>query len=84
MDTHADRPDDSPHRPYSALRYLLLQRGRRAVAQSRMAVAGGAGFCYAHLGVFGLKLLKLVCSSILIVALAIGISATGASAGCSG
>ena len=37
-------------------------------------------FFYAHLGVFGLKLLKLLCSSILIVALAIGISATGASA----
>ncbi len=36
-------------------------------------------FCYAHLGVFGLKLLKFVVSSILIVALAIGISATGAS-----
>jgi len=35
-------------------------------------------FFYAHLGVFGLKLLKLLCSSILIVALAIGISATGA------
>jgi hypothetical protein len=34
-------------------------------------------FFYAHLGVFGLKLLKLICSSILIVALAIGISATG-------
>jgi len=37
-------------------------------------------FCYAHLGVFGLKLLKLLFSSILIVALAIGISASGASA----
>jgi hypothetical protein len=37
-------------------------------------------FCYAHLGVFGLKLLKLLCSSILIGALAIGISATGAAA----
>ncbi len=37
-------------------------------------------FFYAHLGVFGLKLLKLACSSILIVALAIGISATGAAA----
>ena len=37
-------------------------------------------FCYAHLGVFGLKLLKLVCSSILIVAMAIGISASDASA----
>lgn len=35
-------------------------------------------FCYAHLGVFGLKLLKLLTSSILIIALAIGISATGA------
>ncbi|HZC44960.1 MAG TPA: hypothetical protein VE243_00710, partial [Candidatus Acidoferrum sp.] len=35
-------------------------------------------FCYAHLGVFGLKLLKVVLSSVLIVALAIGISATGA------
>jgi hypothetical protein len=35
-------------------------------------------FFYAHLGVFGLKLLKLICSSILIVALAIGISASGA------
>ena len=37
-------------------------------------------FFYAHLGVFGLKLLKLICSSILIIALAIGISATGATA----
>jgi hypothetical protein len=37
-------------------------------------------FCYAHLGVFGLKLLKLLAASILTVALAIGISATGASA----
>jgi hypothetical protein len=35
-------------------------------------------FFYAHLGIFGLKLLKLICSSILIVALAIGISASGA------
>jgi hypothetical protein len=35
-------------------------------------------FFYAHLGVFGLKLLKLICSSILIVALAIGISASDA------
>jgi hypothetical protein len=37
-------------------------------------------FCYAHLGVFGLKLLKLLFASILIVSLAIGISATGAAA----
>jgi hypothetical protein len=37
-------------------------------------------FFYAHLGVFGLKLLKLICSSILIIALAIGISASGAAA----
>ncbi|HEY9159082.1 hypothetical protein [Candidatus Binatus sp.] len=36
-------------------------------------------FSYAHLGVFGLKLLKLLCASITILALAIGISATGAS-----
>jgi hypothetical protein len=36
-------------------------------------------FCYAHLGVFGLKLLKVLCGSILIIALAIGISATAAS-----
>ena len=36
-------------------------------------------FFYAHLGVFGLKLLKLLCSIILIVAMAIGISASGAS-----
>ena len=35
---------------------------------------------YAHLGVFGLKLLKLLCASITILALAIGISATRASA----
>ncbi len=35
-------------------------------------------FFYAHLGVFGLKLLKLICSSILIVALAIGISCSDA------
>ncbi len=34
---------------------------------------------YAHLGVFGLKLLKLLCASITILALAIGISATHAS-----
>jgi hypothetical protein len=37
-------------------------------------------FFYAHLRVFGLKLLKLAVSTILIVALAIGISATGATA----
>jgi len=36
-------------------------------------------FCYAHLGILGLKLLKILVVSILIVALAIGISATGAS-----
>jgi hypothetical protein len=37
-------------------------------------------FCYAHLGVFGLKLLKLLCASVLVVSLAVGISATGAAA----
>jgi hypothetical protein len=37
-------------------------------------------FFYAHLGVFGLKILKLICSSILIIALAVGISATDAAA----
>ena len=36
-------------------------------------------FFYTHLGVIGLKLLKLICASITIVALAIGISATRAS-----
>ena len=36
-------------------------------------------FFYAHLGVFGLKLLKILCSTVIICALAIGISATGAS-----
>ena len=36
-------------------------------------------FLYAHLGIFGLKILKLLAASILILALAIGISATGAS-----
>lgn len=36
-------------------------------------------FCYAHLGVIGLKLLKLLCATITILALAKGISATGAS-----
>ncbi len=36
-------------------------------------------FCYAHLGILGLKLLKILVVSILIIALAIGISATGAS-----
>ena len=36
-------------------------------------------FFYAHLGVFGLKLLKILCSTVIIAALAIGISATGAS-----
>ncbi len=36
-------------------------------------------FFYAHLGVFGLKLLKLLCATITILALAIGISATRAS-----
>ncbi len=36
-------------------------------------------FCYAHPGVFGLKLLKIGCASVAIVALAIGISVTGAS-----
>ncbi len=43
------------------------------LAQVALAVS------YAHLGVFGLKLLKLVCASITILALAIGISATRAS-----
>ena len=37
-------------------------------------------FCFAHLGVFGLKLWKLLVSSVLIVALAIGLSASGAAA----
>ena len=37
-------------------------------------------FLYAHLGVFGLKILKLLVASILILALAIGISTTGAAA----
>ncbi len=41
---------------------------------SQVAIA----FCYAHLGVFGLKLLKVLCASVTIVALAIGISVTGA------
>ena len=41
---------------------------------SQVAIA----FCYAHLGVFGLKLLKLLCGSVTVVALAIGISVTGA------
>src|ERR1700735_5731990 len=36
-------------------------------------------FCYAHFGIFGLKLLKLAVTTILIGALAIGISATRAS-----
>lgn len=36
--------------------------------------------CFAHLGVFGLKLWKLLLSSVLIVALAIGLSASGAAA----
>jgi hypothetical protein len=36
-------------------------------------------FFYAHLGVFGLKLLKILCSTVLMLALAIGISASGAS-----
>ncbi len=36
-------------------------------------------FSYAHLGIFGLKLLKLLCASITILALAKGISATHAS-----
>ncbi len=36
-------------------------------------------FCYAHLGIFGLKLLKVVVTSIVIIALGIGISATNAS-----
>jgi hypothetical protein len=36
-------------------------------------------FCYAHLGVFGLKLLKVLCATVLMLALAAGISATGAS-----
>ena len=40
------------------------------LAQVALAVS------YAHLGVFGLKLLKLLCASITILALAIGISAT--------
>jgi hypothetical protein len=37
-------------------------------------------FCFAHLGVFGLKLWKLLVSTVLIVALAIGLSASHASA----
>ena len=37
-------------------------------------------FCFAHLGVFGLKLWKLLVSTVLIVALAIGLSASRASA----
>ncbi|HEV2171442.1 MAG TPA: hypothetical protein VGR40_10860, partial [Candidatus Binatus sp.] len=37
-------------------------------------------FCFAHLGVFGLKLWKLLVSSVLIVSLAIGLSASGAAA----
>ncbi len=37
-------------------------------------------FLYAHFGVFGLKILKLLVASILILALAIGISTTGAAA----
>ncbi len=43
------------------------------LAQVALAVS------YAYLGVFGLKLLKLLCASIAILALAIGISATHAS-----
>jgi len=43
------------------------------LAQLALAVS------YAHLGVFGPKLLKLLCASITILALAIGISATHAS-----
>jgi len=43
---------------------------------SQVAIA----FCYAHLGVFGLKLLKILCGSVTIIALAIGISMTGAPA----
>src|ERR1039457_3177493 len=43
VDAHSGRSDDPPHRPYSTARYLLLQRGGNAVAQSRMAGAGGAG-----------------------------------------
>ena len=43
------------------------------LAQVALAVS------YAHLGIFGLKLLKLLCASITILALAIGISATHAS-----
>ena len=37
-------------------------------------------FCFAHLGVFGLKLWKLLVSTVLIGALAIGLSASGAAA----
>ncbi len=48
-------------------------RNHEWLAQVALAVA------YAHLGVFGLKLLKLMCASVTILALAIGISATRAS-----
>lgn len=43
------------------------------LAQAALAIS------YAHLGVFGLKLLKILCASITILALAIGISASRAS-----
>jgi hypothetical protein len=48
-------------------------RNHEWLAQVALAVA------YAHLGVFGLKLLKLLCASVTILGLAIGISATRAS-----
>jgi hypothetical protein len=37
-------------------------------------------FCFAHLGVFGLKLWKLLVTTVLIVSLAVGLSASGAAA----
>ncbi len=59
--------------PYSYSAAGMPWRNHEWLAQVALA------FCYAQLGVFGLKLLKVTCASITIVALAIGISATGAS-----
>jgi hypothetical protein len=59
--------------PYSYSAAGMPWRNHEWLAQVAFA------FCYAQLGVFGLKLLKVTCASITIVALAIGISATGAS-----
>ena len=58
---------------YSYTAAVMPWHNHEWLAQVALAVS------YAQLGIFGLKLLKLLCASITILALAIGISATRAS-----